>query len=325
MLRLRRLLLLAALAAVLAYAVSAPAQTIIDEWPSVKAPPAPELKPVTVDPKTTALLVMDLIRQSCNNERRPRCVASVPKIAKLLADARAKGLTVIYSMFPSRAPSFPAPVISDILPAIAPKGNEPVVVSNADKFIFGDKDTGLQKMLKDKGITTVITVGTAANGAVLYTASAASLRGFNVIVPVDGMSGDGQNTYIEQYVVFNLANVSVISSKITLTSLGMIRFAKLSTGCSQFQNLYRQQSHGQIKLAVVTVGCNGRWLRSRPIAPRSAHRADASRRPTARQPAPCAATGHLGAWPGCVAARRAKTANPAALECRAPAGRRGFD
>jgi hypothetical protein len=64
MFNLRHLLSLAALAAALVYAAPAPApaQTIIDEWSSVKAPPAPELKPVTVDPKTTALLVMDLIK-----------------------------------------------------------------------------------------------------------------------------------------------------------------------------------------------------------------------------------------------------------------------
>ena len=81
MLRTRRLLPLATLAAVLVCAAPSLAQTIIDEWQSVKAPPAPELKAVTLDPKTTALLVMDLVKQTCNNERRPRCVASIPKIA----------------------------------------------------------------------------------------------------------------------------------------------------------------------------------------------------------------------------------------------------
>jgi hypothetical protein len=35
------------------------AANIIDEWASVKMPPAPELKPVTLDPKTTALLMLD--------------------------------------------------------------------------------------------------------------------------------------------------------------------------------------------------------------------------------------------------------------------------
>jgi nicotinamidase-related amidase len=221
----RNLLPLAALAAVLVYAAPALAQTIIDDWANIKAPPAPQLKSVTLDPKTTALLVMDLIKQACNEQARPRCVASIPKIQKLLAEARAKNVTVIYTLFPSPSPStFPNPVIGDTLPAVAPKAGEPVIVSFVDKFILGNKDTGLEKMLKDKGITTVITVGTAAHGAVLYTASAASLRGFNVVVPVDGMSGNGQLAYIEQYVAFNLTSAPIVSPKITLTSIDMIKF-----------------------------------------------------------------------------------------------------
>ena len=217
MLKRRRLVPLAVLAAVFSYAVPASAQTIIDEWSSVKAPPPPELKPATVDPKTTALLVMDLIKQTCNNERRPRCVASLPKIAELIAAAHGAGAMVIYTTLPNIP-------VTDTVPTVAPKGDEPVITSYVDKFILGNQDTGLEKMLKDKGITTVITVGTAAHGAVLYTSSMAALRGFNVVVPVDGMSGDGQNTYIEQYVAFNLTSAPVLSAKVTLTRIDMIKF-----------------------------------------------------------------------------------------------------
>ena len=224
MFRSRHLLPLAALAVALACGAPAPAQNIVDEWSSVKPPPPPELKPVTLDPKTTALLAMDMIKQFCNTELRPRCVASIPRIEKLLAEARAKGVTIIYTLVPTAGPNVPAPVIGDTLPAVAPKGNEPVIVSFVDKFMLGDKDTGLANILKDKGITTVIPVGSAAHGAVLYTASAAALRGFNVIVPVDGMSGDGQNTFIEQYVAYNLTSAPVVSSKITLTRIEMIKF-----------------------------------------------------------------------------------------------------
>jgi nicotinamidase-related amidase len=206
-----------AMVALTALTLPTRAANIVDEWASVKAPPAPALKPVTVDPKTTALLVMDLVKQTCNNDRRPRCVASIPKIEKLLGEARAKGMMVIFTTVP------PIP-IADTLPAVAPKADEPVVTAWVDKFMLGNKDTGLEKMLKDKGITAVIPVGTAAHGAVLYTSSTASLRGFNVILPVDGMSGDGQNTYIEQYVAFNVTSAPVVSSKITLTSIDMIKF-----------------------------------------------------------------------------------------------------
>jgi hypothetical protein len=151
------LLPLAALPAVLGYAVPSSAETIIDEWATVKAPSPPELKSVTLDPKTTAILVVDMIKQTCNEQRRPRCVAAIPKIEKLLAAARASGVTVVYSLFPSPSPAtFPNPVIGDYVPALAPKGNEPVVTAFVDKFMLGDKDTGLQKILKEKGVTTLV-------------------------------------------------------------------------------------------------------------------------------------------------------------------------
>ena len=224
MLRVRNLFAVATLAVASIYAAPAPAQTIVDEWANIKAPAPPELKPVTLEPKTTALLVMDLIKQACNENARPRCVASIPKVAKLLAAARAAGVTVVYTIFPSPRPDIPAPVIGDTLPGVAPKGDEPVITSFVDKFILGNKDTGLEKMLKDKGITTVVAVGTATNGAVLYTASAAALRGFNVIVPVDGMSGTGQIVYDEQAVAYTLTHAPVLSPKITLTRVDMIKF-----------------------------------------------------------------------------------------------------
>ena len=205
---------------------SSVAQTVVDDWNNIKTPPAPTLKPVTLDPKTTALLVMDLIKQACNEQNRPRCIASLPRIEKLLSAAREKGVTVIYTIFPSPAPNIPAPVIGDTLPAVAPKGNEPVIVSFVDKFILRDKDTGLEKMLKDKGITTVITVGVATHGAVLYTSTAASLRGFNVVVPVDGMSGNGQIVFDEQAVAYILSTAPIVSPKVTLTRTDMIKFGE---------------------------------------------------------------------------------------------------
>jgi len=204
MFRFRHLMPLVALAAAVVYAAPSSAQTIIDEWQSVKAPPAPELKSVTLDPKTTALLVIDMIKQTCNEQRRPRCVTAIPKIEKLLTAARASGVTVIYSLFPSPSPAtFPNPVISDYVPALAPKGNEPVVTATVDKFMLGDKDTGLQKILKDKGITTLVSVGTTPHNGVLFTSVLAALRGFNVVVPVDGMAGN--NAYEDQAAAYILA------------------------------------------------------------------------------------------------------------------------
>ena len=201
-------------ATVLAGALSvsvASAATIIDEWASVKAPKAPELKPVTVDAKTTALLMLDFMHQNCSKERRPRCVASLPLMKKLLGEARAKNMLVVYSIINNTT-------TKDVWADVAPKGDEPVVKSSADKF----NKTDLEKILGDRGIKTVIAVGTAAQGAVLYTASGAAFRGMNVIVPVDGMSAE--DAYFEQYVAYQLSHAPGVSNKVTLTKVDMMKF-----------------------------------------------------------------------------------------------------
>ncbi|MEO5374374.1 MAG: cysteine hydrolase [Alphaproteobacteria bacterium] len=164
---------------------------------------------MTVEPKTTALLVLDIASQICNVERRPRCVAMLPRVKALLATARTRGLTVIYALAPISAPT-------DILPEVAMTGQEPVVKSGPDKFL----NTELEKILKDNGIKTVITVGVAANGAVLHTATGAAFRGFDVIVPVDGMASE--TPYAEQYTAWHLVNAPRLADRVKLTKTGMI-------------------------------------------------------------------------------------------------------
>ncbi|HEU4341512.1 MAG TPA: cysteine hydrolase [Candidatus Binatia bacterium] len=186
-------------------------KTIIDEWSAVKPPKPPELKPVTVEPNTTALLVLDIVKQTCNNERRPRCVASLPQIQELLKQARAKKITVVYSITTAAKPA-------DILKEATPAEGEPMVQAPADKFF----KTDLEKILKDKGIKTVVIVGTAAHGAVLYTGSQAAFRGFRVIIPVEGMSSE--DLYFEQYVAHHMTNAPGVGQQTTLTKMDMIKW-----------------------------------------------------------------------------------------------------
>lgn len=202
--------LLAGLAALVGLCAGMPAaaETIVDEWAAVKAPAPPELKSVTVgNLAETAFLVLDIQKQNC--PPRPRCMASVPKIGKFLADARAKGMTIVHATFSGK--------IEDILPEAAPRSGEPMVASGPDKFV----GTELEKILKDKGIKTVIVVGTAAHGAVLYTVSGAVFRGFKVIVPVDGMAAE--NTYIEQYVTHQFVAGPRLGPAVTLTKFDLIK------------------------------------------------------------------------------------------------------
>ena len=44
-------------------------RTIIDEWKRVKLPSPPKLEAVTVDPEKTALLILDVQNQNCNENR----------------------------------------------------------------------------------------------------------------------------------------------------------------------------------------------------------------------------------------------------------------
>ena len=74
-----------------AFAAPAGAETIIDQWSQAKFPPPPQLKPVTLVPNETALLVMDFTVQTCTPERRKRCADSVPGVKKFVEEARAQG------------------------------------------------------------------------------------------------------------------------------------------------------------------------------------------------------------------------------------------
>lgn len=201
--------LIAAVAITAALTLSAQANNIVDEWAGTKPPAAPTLKPVTVDPKTTALLMLDFMNQNCG--KRPRCLDTIPAMKKLLEAARAAKATVVYSLIANTT-------AADVIKDVAPATGEASVLSGPDKFL----KTDLEKILKDKGITTVIAVGTSSNGAVLYTGSGAALRGMNVIIPVDGMSA--VDPYAEYSTVFTFMNAPSVSAKTTLTKSDMIKF-----------------------------------------------------------------------------------------------------
>ena len=192
---------------------SARAQTIIEEWSGAKLPPPPVLRPAKVDPAKTALLLFDFTTQTCTQERRPRCAASVPKLKKLLDDARARNMFVVYSV--ATAESKP----SDILPEIAPRAGDPVLPPlGPDKFIGSD----FERMLKNKGVDTIIITGTAAQTTVLHTGGEAALRGFKVVVPVDGMSSN--DVFSELYTAWHLSTAARIAPVLILTKVDMIAY-----------------------------------------------------------------------------------------------------
>jgi len=197
-----------ALSAFVALSAVPAAATVVDDWSSITVPPPPAVQSVTVDPATTALLLLDFVKQTCGG---PNCTAAVPAMAKLLQAARANHLLVVYSYTI-------ASTLADTLPPLAPLAGDPSVQAGPDKFLNSD----LQGILTRAGIKTVIVTGMSANGAVLYTASHAALVGFNVVVPIDG--APAENPYAEQYVVWNLANAPRISALVKLTTSDRLKF-----------------------------------------------------------------------------------------------------
>src|ERR1700735_762898 len=88
-----------------------PAATIIEDWSTVRVPPPPPLAAtVAVDPGTTALLVLDFVKQTCAG---PRCTAALPLVAQLLGRARASKMLFVYSYIFGGT-------MADTLPLVAP-------------------------------------------------------------------------------------------------------------------------------------------------------------------------------------------------------------
>jgi nicotinamidase-related amidase len=189
----------------------AQAQGVLDEWSSVKAPPPPEAKLVTIESQKTALVVMDFDKRICRPDKRVRCFRAIPKVKKLLDEARAHNMVVAYTRGPNMKPS-------DFVDELRPIKGEEMFVAHANKFEGND----LNQLFKKRGITTVIITGTSPNGAVIFTVFGASRLGYKVLVPVDTMPGD--TAYTEQISAWGILHDPGLRDASTLTSVDKITF-----------------------------------------------------------------------------------------------------
>ena len=128
---------------------------------SVQMPQAPEPVAVTLNPKTTALLVLDMTDVTC----KPQAICvneMIPHIRTLLTEARKQGMPVAYSR--------PGPNAT-ILPDVAPEPADIVLSPMVQDKFYG---TDLDAKLKAHGITHIILTGWRINGAVAYTSVGAT-------------------------------------------------------------------------------------------------------------------------------------------------------
>jgi nicotinamidase-related amidase len=210
---LRRGALAAAGALIIAFAASFAATDIVEDWDTVKPPPKPEVKAVTLEPSTTALLILDMSKDgACKT--RPRCMATIPNVKRLHDAAQAAGVMLWYSI---GAKSEPADMIG---PGFAPRDGEWAHQGGPDKFL----GSNLEEKRKGRGIKTVVVCGTSFQGVGVGTGTEAAQRGYKVIVPIDCLSSE--DPYMEQYSAWHFfkGGPAVVTSNSTLTRSTMVKF-----------------------------------------------------------------------------------------------------
>src|SRR5579872_6756060 len=140
---------------------------------TLQMPAMPDPAPVTLDPKTTAVMVLDYVEDICNSQ--PKCKnGMLPAVTPFLAKARQAGVTVAYGTRAQNQTMW--------LPEVAPKPGDIRVTNTAQDRFYG---TDLDKELKAKGIKTLIMVGWKISGSVTYTSVGAMTHGYTVVVPID--------------------------------------------------------------------------------------------------------------------------------------------
>ena len=182
---------------------------------SQEGPNRPEPKPVTLDSKTTAVLVLDLSSR-CHDPKQI-CSKLMPAVGEFLDKARAAAVPIIYSVSLS-AKGTP---LGEVASPLKRKENEPVIYPDGfDKFMGGE----LQALLKEKGAKTLIITGSSTNSTVLYTATtAARIHRYNIVIPMDGSNADRQ--YEQEYSIHQFTVLSSNANKLfQFTNLALITF-----------------------------------------------------------------------------------------------------
>jgi nicotinamidase-related amidase len=140
---------------------------------TLQMPANPDPVPVALNAATTALLIFDVVEHIAG--RQPICKAQMlPAIVALLARARTAGVTIGYG---TRAHN-----MQEWLPEVLPQPGDIKIENQAQDRFY---NTELDKLLKAKGIATLILAGWKVSGSVTYTSVGATLRGYTVVVPVD--------------------------------------------------------------------------------------------------------------------------------------------
>jgi nicotinamidase-related amidase len=178
-------------------------------------PNHPEAKPLTLDSKSTAVLVLDLSAR-CQNAKQV-CSKLMTPLGEFLEKARVAGVPVIFSVS-AAAKGTP---LGEVAAPLKRRESEPVIYPDGfDKFVGGD----LQAWLKQKNAKTLIITGSSSNTAVLYTATtAARIHRYAIVIPMDGINAN--TPYEEEYSIHQFTVLPNNANKLfQFTKLSMITF-----------------------------------------------------------------------------------------------------
>lgn len=185
---------------------------VTEAWDDVDVPSPPMVHSVSIDPKTSALMLLDFLGEVCT-ERRPRAAAALPKIRDFLTRARHRGMLVVHTTTRKGLTDG-----SDLAEPIKPMTGERVYQAPFNKFHGNDLD----QFLKSRGVNTLVLAGTSPNGCLLFTVAGAVLNGYRTIVPIDGMPA--ATLYQEQFVAWELANGPGFREATVLSAFDAISF-----------------------------------------------------------------------------------------------------
>jgi nicotinamidase-related amidase len=180
-----------------------------------QAPKKPEPVPIEANRQTTAVLVLDLSARCEDPELT--CHGLLPGVAGFLEKARALGVPIMFSVSASQRGT----PMERVAGPLHRREDEPIIYPDGfDKFTGGE----LQRILEQRGIKSLIILGSATNVAVLYTATvAARIHRYEVIVPVDGVNARTQ--YAHDYSLYQLSVLpGGVSKRMRFTTLGTISF-----------------------------------------------------------------------------------------------------
>ena len=185
---------------------------------TLQMPAMPDPARVTLNSKTTALMVLDYVEDICATQ--PKCRSQMlPAMTPFMERVRKAGLIVAYC---TRAQN-----MTHWLKEVAPvEGDIKIVNTAQDRFY----NTDLDKELKAKGIATIIMVGWKVSGSVAYTSVGATVRDYTVVIPVDTTTAaTDYETAIGFYQILNQGNSNLSNEPLkpkspTLSRTDMISF-----------------------------------------------------------------------------------------------------